>query len=236
MAEAAGDIFGPVNAETGDTTQWSSTVVDAGMTFDAHADATNNGSYGFRCLSDGAHNDAKGVKTFTEQTEMYVRGYFYIDPDVSVASGDMNYMFNLYDGGVILATVGVRRSTAGAGPWEFWRITSDIVGLASIATNFSLGEWHYIEIHFKAGTGANGGWSASVDGDEIFTTDFNDNFSAYAADTVVAGIYASTPANGDYIYVDDLKGSTSPIGAYAEEGGTANYIPAIYHYQRMRVA
>lgn len=236
MAEAAGDIFGPINAETGDVTQWSSTVIDTGMTFDAHADALANGSYGFRCLGNGSANDARGVMTFADKTTIYVRCYFKFDSTISIANNSTNYTFTLMDGATVLVALLLRNGSGGTAAFDRYRVLGQALATTeySTAPAFSADAWHYCDIYWYAGTGANGGATVLIDGTEIFS-ELNNNLTAYACDTCIAGIYACVITSGKFIYIDDVKGnSTGPIGAYSEAGGAANYIPAIYHAFRMR--
>jgi hypothetical protein len=219
MAEAAGDIFGPINAETGDTSQFSSFVTADGVTFAASSGSKAHGDYGFIFTGDGSHSGEYGVIGFTDKTEIYVRFYVYMPADQIATAAWANIIpFYLNDGATNLVAFALR-CNASAVPYN-WRITGDQITAANSATNFSLDAWHYVEIHWKAGTGANGGAVVKVEGDTVFD-DQDNNCSTRAADVVRFGNPSGTMVDGDYYYLDDLIGSTTAIGEYAESGGNA---------------
>ena len=234
MAEAAGDIFGPINAETGDTSQFNSTTVEGTGTFDAHADALAHGSYGFRAIADGANNEFRGNITLSDLTEIYFRVYFNIDPNMLLPASGGAFVCALMDGFTTLLRFGPRNSTGGAAAPNQWYISGQGMSSGLPTTNFSVGAWHYVDVHWKAGTGpADGGAVVLIDGDQAFD-DINNDVSAYAADGLRVGITdASVLAEGDYVYIDDILGKTTgPIGVYTEAGAGAA-IPILAHYYRM---
>jgi hypothetical protein len=77
-----------------------------------------------------------------------------------------------------------------------------------------------VEIYWKAGTGDNGITRIWIDGSLGFEETDNDT-DTRAADSVRLGNISGIMADGDYYYLDDLIGSTTAIGAYAESGGSA---------------
>jgi len=235
MAEAAGDIFGPINAETGDTSQFNSTTVEGTGTFDAHADALAHGSYGFRAIADGTNNEFRGNKTLSDLTEIYFRVYFNIDPNMLLPASGGAFVCALMDGSTTLLRFGPRNSTGGAAAPNQWYCSGQGWSGTLTTTNFTLDAWHYLDVHWLAGTGADGGATAWIDANATpLINDVDNNLTAYAADGLRVGITdASVLAEGDYVYIDDILGKTTgPIGVYTEAGAGAA-IPILAHYYRM---
>lgn len=230
MAETGG--LAVLDAEEGDTSEWSSTVVTSGMTFDAHADALNHGSYGFRSISDGVGENARGILTFTEQSEVYVRFYLYIDPTaMSYAQNTGHTICDVLDNATGI-TLYLFREAAGSGNLDSWRLYNDITGSSYDGTGFARGEWLRVEIHAKrAASGVT--IELIVNGTTVFQV--SANTEALYWDRISLGYRAVTPANGNYIYLDDVKlDTTGPIGAYSDAGGSSIAVLAAIHAARRR--
>ncbi len=227
MAESAGDIFGPINAETGDVSQFTSTTTNGANTFLADVAAKNEGSYGFHCDFDGSNEQAYGTKDFSEVTEIYTRAYFYLDPITFPAAYDDLIIFNLYDGSTSLVNIRIQGDAGGA--IYRWRIYGTELTTTSSTTNWGTGEWHYIEIHWKAGTDNNDGGAQIWIDEASILDEFDNNLAAYAADSIdIGGVLRDAPQSADdFIYVDDIKANTSYIGAYSEEEPPEEGQPAI---------
>jgi len=219
FAEGGGNIFGPINAETGDLSQFTGTTKDGTITaFDAHADALCHGSYGFRIIFDGAGNDAFGSKTIDESTELYCRAYVKFGAAFTGSFGSTAYLIRFTDGGTVKAGFIVTRRTGGAGNCDNWGVFATGAVTAYSTTNFSLNAWHYIELYWKSGE-AGGHVTAWVDGDQIF--DDADTTDA-AIDSVSVGFVQGgfAPAATETLYFDDILCSTGAIGAYSEAEGS----------------
>ena len=218
MAETG--TYGVADMETGDLSQFAGTV-NEGSIMSAHADAKNNGSYGGRVLFDGTNNDCCGYFSPSNLTECYLRGYFYIDSGITIAAYAVLNIMVVRDGSNSVALVQLRRGAAGSGPVTQLRVTG-VTGVTTVAITPILDQWFYTELHFVAGTGADGELEWWVDGLSK-SHDTGKNFSAYAIDFMGAGgnFYGTgVPADGDFIYFDDVVAHDAYIGAYSAGGGT----------------
>jgi len=223
-----------IDAETGDTSQFTSVLDDGTCAFIAEAAAKNNGVYGFSATFDGTNENCYGLKTFTDKTGIYVRFYVYIDAsfDITAAGYSVVFLAGIYDGFTRLASVQI--ITNGATNPDRWRFTGQDITSTTSTTNFSRGGWHRVEIRWLADATV-GGMQVWVDGDSVFA-ELDNNTSAYAADSIRIGSDSAgtgIPESGAYIYFDDIKAAeTGPIGVYSA-GGLS--IPvAMAHYARMR--
>ncbi len=224
MAEPAGNVFGPINAEPGDTSQFSSVIVYGGNTFAADAAAKNKGVYGFKATYAGTRNGAAGARTFSNQTSLYVRQYFYIDPamDLNVAY-TVNALLTLLQASGSVQLV-IFEMTDGGGDKlpERWRVAGQGLTAAMSLVNWSMGAWHYVDIYWIAHASA-GGAVVKVDGTQIFSQ-LNINTSAYVCNLAwigdAGGVGSTNPDAGQYLYYDDIKADTRGwIGSYADMAG-----------------
>ena len=209
-----GGLFVINGEDVDDTSPWEWDSIELGIgpnLFALDAAARRAGTYGYKAEGQGGAN-AYGKKIFSAQTEMYVRGYFYVAAGFSGTASQQAFIFRLYDGLDDLISFGIE--TDGSSNAHRW--TYNLGGAGFSSTNFSLGAWHRVDIHWRAGSGADGGGQIWVDGDNI-RDNLNLNHSAYAVDILYAGIYAPAfiPDVGAYIYIDDIKVDTSFIGVYA---------------------
>ncbi len=209
-----------IDLETGDLSQFSATSAPGSTVLDAHVDAKNNESYGLRVIGDGSSSYVYGSKTVGDETELYTRCYVYIDSGMTLGSFQEVSILALLDGGTRLCKIMYQNDTGSPGAPESWRVIGQALPNTGSGTNFSLDTWHRVEIHWKAGSGADGGAQVWVDGDSIFN-DFSDNLTAYSVDTVRIGAdFNDNMSNGNFVYIDDIKAAlTGPIGAYSVAGG-----------------
>lgn len=222
MAESGGLFI--IDGEDAGSTPWEfdSLTEEGSNTFALDVNAKNNGSYGYRATFDGVNDDCRGVKAFSEVNEIYARAYIYIKADLDLdATSRALTVFALYDGATRICRVDIKAGGGSATPimWAF----DDRDHSATSEINFSRGAWHYIEIHWKAGTGADGGGQFWVDGDLLFDS-LDGDHTAYLVDEIRIGGMASTgypDTNGDTIDFDDIKADTSYIGAYSVDEAIA---------------
>jgi len=206
-----------INGEDAGTTPWEfdSITNEGSNVFTLDSDATHRGTNGYSVTFDGTNNDCYAVKAFdVSQDEVYVRGYVYIDSGFTLPEYQTTQLLTIRDGSTLLADIRIRRGASGSGVPTQWQIRGQDITSTTSTTNFSLGAWHCIEAHWKAGTGADGGVELWVDGNSAFS-EMDNNLTVYSADDITIGTYwEAVPANGDYLYFDDIKASTEPIGAY----------------------
>ena len=228
MAEASGGLFGPLDGETADLSQWDSTVESGTNTFSTQAAAANNGSYGFRVLYAGSSGTAYGQIGFTPSDTEWFRWYVYIP---STFNTNAQYIIllhaHLLDGGTHVAQVGFGSWDAGTVP-DRWALRWQYSYQYS-TTNFSTNAWHMVELKYVRHA-TTGGVELWVDGDQLLT-DIDQDTSSYYPDTFRLGDVdgSRSPDNGDYFYIDDVLGDTSQIGAYSDVGSSGN--PWYYYMQ-----
>jgi hypothetical protein len=196
-----------------DPWEFDSIEKNGSNTFELVADAAAHGGYGYRTTYDGVNTKVIGIKSFASQTEVYFRFYIRIKSGFTVTrSGWSFYIFNgLID---LSRHVNLSIGTTGFDPTD-WELTGDGISGMSTTTNFSLGDWHYIDLYWKAGTG-DGAVKLWIDGD-VVSDQSGLNTGAVGLNKLQLGsaIEQGDPTNGDYIDYDDLLVSTTgPLGEY----------------------
>lgn len=214
MAEAAGDIYGPINAETGDTSQFTSVTGAGTTTFTATAGSKDHGNYGFALVYNGSNATAYGTKTFTASDIEWHRFYIYVDPLMDLNSTySVLYNFYLISSGTQILKFGVYSQASGTPTrWVFNYLST----AQTSATNFSLGNWHLIEIKWVKDASVGGG-ALYVDS-SLILSDLDQDSTAYTCGSIDIGNPSAgkTPDAGNYIYFDDLIGTTTQRGPYAD--------------------
>jgi hypothetical protein len=221
MAESAGSIFGPINAETNDMSQWTTYTHPGSATIAASATAKDHGSYGFLFTSNGT-DLAYGGMTFAAVDEVYVRFYVYIPSSLNVGTGaGENLMF--IDFNAVLSDEVRFGVISGAGGFPYQWV-SRIAGTQYYSsTNYSADAWHYIEIRYLKGAALNGGAEVWVDGSkDASLSNISNTMNVQATKLFLGPQYLTSAIGaGDVMYFDDLKANSAYIGAYAESGASA---------------
>jgi len=211
MAESGGLFV--IDAETGDTTQFSSTFAGGSNSITANASAKNNGDYGFKMLFDGAYDTAYGMKSITPADEIYLRFYIYIPSSLTIAVG---YTMRVFGANEPLSNQ-VRFGIYNAYGTMMWKlqVAYDSVDFAD---EFALDTWIRVEIRYLKHT-TNGGAEAWINGTK-YASDLDQDLSTQISSVYIGACQCgSNPDAGDYFYLDDIKADTSYIGAYAAGGG-----------------
>ena len=213
MAETAGSLY-LMDAETGDTSQFTSTTESGTNTFRADDTAEDHGTYGFKLALTNSTATAYGLKTFTDNDTEWHRFYIYIDPAIDLNSNYAQlYLFKLADGFTTLCDFGIYSQASGTPTkWFFGYKSADVS-----STNFSTGAWHLIEIKWVRHA-STGGVLLYVDG-SLILSDVNQDTSAEYADRIYVGktvSYGANPDNGNYVYFDDIRGNDTQNGAYSD--------------------
>ena len=68
MAEADGDIFGPIDANDGNLDEFTSVVTADGVVMAADSGDPIHGTHSFKITGDGTNEGEYGIKTFSEKT------------------------------------------------------------------------------------------------------------------------------------------------------------------------
>jgi hypothetical protein len=226
MAEAAGSVFGPINAESSPTTPFEFTSITSGadesVTQDAEALAHDTKGYLVLEAAAGGGNNLYGLKSFSAVADLYVRWYFnariFTQPQYDYANimqlrdaeGEVVCIFRIVQGAA--SKYGYRIYTNNGATLLIDRGASDV---------FTLNQMYCIEVHFKTHA-TTGGVQVYIDGASDATSDFNDDTTAgNCGNSVDAsfGCMGGWMLQNDKFYFDDIKADASYIGVYAAGGG-----------------
>lgn len=188
-----------INGENGD--DWSSYVGEGDNTFTKTSGSKKTGSYGFAADFAGTDDTAYGTKSHASQTEYWIGFHLYISSGYDIGTYNKQYMywpspFNVYMGFVSKEAVTPDR----------WNFGGSGLSDEEPTTNFSLGAWHWVVIHYKDAA-SNGGMTVKVDGTTVYD-DMDQDTSGWSSQTsIILGGYvcnSGAPADGDYIYIDNV--------------------------------
>lgn len=213
-SEAAGDLYGPIDAETGDLSQFTSSAEAGTNTFRNDAGAKDHGSYGFKLSFAGTNATAYAYKTFAAADTEWHRFYLYVPSSFDInATYNDSWLFGLKDGGSHVGQFGVRAIYGSTKPvqWGFrYAYTNQ-----NSNTNFSVDAWHLIEIKYVRSATV-GGMALYVDSSLVMSDLDQDTSAIYPDESYLGHVQnVTTPTNGSYIYYDDLIGTTTQRGPYS---------------------
>jgi uncharacterized repeat protein (TIGR02543 family) len=139
--------------ESGNFVNWDSTTTTSGETATAVSSRYHHGSYSGRFTSNGgAGTEQAHVSKAVDVSEVYVRGYFYIDGSLPLNdNGDRFYFIRLLaaNGQTGLAYAGIRRD-GGVDKWVLYTLN----GYTAVWTYAQSplpqnGAWYSVELHWK---------------------------------------------------------------------------------------
>jgi len=201
----------------------SGAVITGTNTLEVVTDNYNHGTKSAKWVFDGTNQDCYIKKTISDQGDIYVRAYFYHNSGFEAgAAYQYNPILTITDGSTVVGYVrlGTAASTT---QFKFVVYCGATAIYSGTANEVPIGAWYYIEYHFKAGTGADGGaefWFNGTSKGSNFTLDKHtlaiDGVWIGSTNDVGGGQFKS----GSTMYVDDVKFDTSPIGAWG--GGAAS--------------
>jgi hypothetical protein len=187
----------------------------------------NNGAKAAKFSFDGTKTYNYITKTIADATTIYVRLYFKLNSNWAMQA---NYkaieLLSIKDGATIVSDVNLAVGTTWTKPHIYFRSRVDTGDDVYVGADdeIPLNTWHFVEVYFAAGTGANGVTTVWLNGNQLGTRTGR-NFSAYAIDTINVGAgpdFADNmpPTSASILYVDDVKASaTGPIGAFSAGAG-----------------
>lgn len=194
------------------TTEFTSKAVESGnaQTVTAVAGQFYAGSKGAKTSFGGTDNSVYAYKTFSDQGEFYFRGYlkmnsaFAVEIDFAACK-----VFELKDGNQSLIAVDLRAQTGSqAFKWRvvYWNGT-DNTTIFDGGDLIALNTWMLIELHWTAGTGANGGGEFKVDAASL-GSDYTGAQSTSLCDTIRCGASnagSAIPSVGSELYWDAIE-------------------------------
>jgi len=204
-----------IDGEDAGGTPWEfdSLYQQGGCTLTLDALAACHGNFGYKFTGDGSNKQAYGIKAFTAKAILHSRIYIKFPSTFTRQSAStVFFAYESLSGATYLSQVGFYCG-ATTHP-ESWALSTQFDGLQLPATNFSADAWHYIDIYFFAGSGADGVVRYLIDGDLAYEVT-GMNYSAYAISLLRIGqrAFNSVPDAGDWIYIDDIVlAETGPIG------------------------
>ena len=208
--------------ETNDLSEFTGTSIGANAALTASTDRANSGTHSMKLAFDGggstANNVSYGYWTISK-TELYLRTYIYVDT-LSVPAWDAQEIIFVRNGAFnCLFRIKISDYSATGSP-KYWSAEGTGLTADSIEDDNIVGNWHRVEVHWKAGTGADGGLEMRVNGLTIFS-DMNNDLSAYTMETIQIGIpdCSFVPAAGSLLYFDDCGWSDADwLGEIAVAG------------------
>lgn len=198
-----------IDHESGDLTEYTSTVTDSGDLSVAAGAALAGSSYGLQCVIDDTTAIYGQFRLGSENTSGVVRARFYIDPNGLTFDND-DYVIVLYllnGSAAQIARVYLYYTTVGG-----YQIYASVTNDAAVATNTSsyaiTDVPHYIEIKLVRATGEStndGSLQLWIDGVDKETVSGVDNYTRFAAfeyaDIGARFIDAGTSGT---LYIDEL--------------------------------
>jgi len=198
------------------------TVIDANNTFTVHADYKKWGTYGGRMYWGGTDDSCYDSILFDTAADIYAGGWFYISSSTVVAQWKRVELLSIREQwGNPMARFALYRQNAALDRWQCY--TPNAVNYFA-TPSVTLDAWHWIEIRWLEDDTA-GGMQAWVDGTELTDAGGGLNYDTATAaddpDRVRVGHSASAdvPADGSYVWVDDVSADTSYIGPTSGGGG-----------------
>ena len=159
----------------------------------ATAAYVNSGSKGARADIDytDSASGAYAIKGISDNTEHWFRGYVKFDANLEYGTAFTTVSaFTMRDGSSALWYIYCRADAAlNTFHWQVrvrYSTGSYLTLYQGSVDTLTLDQWHYVEIHWKAGTGADGGAEFKLNGTSM-ASDFTRDCSSYAADTLRCG-------------------------------------------------
>ena len=200
------DLFTKITAESAGSSpyEFNSVTVGTDNTLAPSNDRGYAGSYSYKYTSGGSASDCYGMKTFSDQDEVYIRGRLYIVSGFNLASTTRySTALRIDDGSTVLVHLAIRRASADTP--DRWMVGGQGLTTTYATTNFSFSAWHKLEIYWKAGTGSDGIVRVWVDDSLIFEAT-GLALSSYACDRLKVGMTGHTPVSGSIYYLDEIEG------------------------------
>jgi hypothetical protein len=209
-----------IEGESGGAHPWEFTdcLVGTSNTFELSTSAVHLGTNGYRATYAGTIDAAYGYLDIASATEIYYREYVRISAGFSLGANYQSIPI-LYLRSTVTNVVYVEIYDSDADKIaDRWFVHGTGIANVNTATNFSLNAWHLVEVHWLAGTGANGGAEVKIDGTSIYS-DLDHDLTAYAITRIAVGdngINGCSPVAGGVIDYDDVKAlDTGWVGAAA---------------------
>lgn len=170
-------------------------------------------------------------KVYTRPGELWVRAYVQVNTAFAFGGDTQQcHLINLEAVGALRVYLAIACGGAGAHGSLRWFVQSTDGAVNTTIYLGTLGEivhdqWYEVALHWKAGTGANGGAEFFVNG-VSFGSVLNKNYSALTVDEVRMGadFGGSAPSVGSLLYLDDLAIDVIDPGAASGSGsGTSNW-------------
>jgi hypothetical protein len=213
------------DAETNDTSQFSSVATNNGSTFVASSGSALHGTYGFinsTTSSAGTNYDSYGVKTISGQSTVYARFYIRVNSSgFSLGSGVLSWVFGFVDSGANYRATIMVRNNGGSyslyGRNYFGTFTNTALATITLDTTYE------VEVLFVASATV-GGYQVWVNGSSVYSNIGSFSTSGISITTARLGAQTFAATGGGTFnqditgtaYFDDFKiSSTGPIGVWA---------------------
>jgi hypothetical protein len=196
--------------DSGSFSQWTGSSVTSGETATAVNTQFHHGPYSAKFTTNGGGGTERAYvyKDIEAQSEVYVRGYFYIENGLPLQDNDDRFnLFAFMSGSSTIASLSVRRYSGA----DIWSITSNW-GTWYASTGPITGQWCCIEFYAKiASTG--GTFRMWVNGQLVIERTGLNTASLGNVNSVRAGlVYVYSVTQPVSVYADCLVISNTYIG------------------------
>jgi hypothetical protein len=239
-SRAEGTILFSDGFESGSLGQWTGYITSGGETVSSVDTIAQDGIFSARFASNGTGGTERAYvyKDITEQSELYVRGYFYIGEGLPLPANEDRFNFIALQGvsGNVIASAGIRRLNN----IDVWSIPSAF-GIWNATVGPSMNQWYSVELYTKIDS-VNGAFMMWVDGTLILEQTALNTTRNGNINRVRCGVPAAIDVSQNItVYGDSVVFSTGYIGPAGEEfqrkltvdvagNGTTNPAPGVYDY------
>lgn len=219
-------------AETGTVSEYSSTTIATGNTINVQSSIKNHGQYALETTYDLSASTADGNENnrinqnITASNDVYTRFYFRVNSDFALKANTSRHdiLRVRLDSSTNRGVVSIHQNASN----QLYITARTEVPSATVIYAGTPGEitkntWHYVEFRYKGGDAATGGAEVWLNG-----VSKGSNYSMNTSSLQVGRIElggnssgATEPVDGSIIYYDDIRVSTSAIGAF-QAAGNAN--------------
>jgi hypothetical protein len=203
------ELFAKITAESAGSSpyEFNAVTVEADNTFAPSTDQAYAGSYSYKAAFGGTNNLASAYKGFTATGAAYLKLYMYVHPNTTFPYTGTVYLFNM--GNDNTGYCYVRLVNGVFDRLYHWDDSGSAYTAISNGPTLTEGEWHCIELYYKAATsdGANDGISwFKFDGTSYGNKTDLDNDTRTINRINVGQIGGDVPASGSAIYFDEIEG------------------------------
>lgn len=212
--------------EEGDLSGWTGSTTSAGCTIAVDHTLPHHQLHSAKCntIANAGSVLACVYQTIAAQTELYCRGYFYVDSHGLVDNDDRFYFIRFRNVASGVAVVGAGwRVSGGVLKW-FLIGRNGALYINVYGTTPEIQRWYCVELYWKEDAVA-GAFTMYVDGAVMCATTGKDTDDYGDADQIRFGIAEATALNADsQVYADCCIVNSAYIGTEPLKSGQVNNV------------